>query len=161
MNIFIAKNKTQMGPYSPEQVISMLNSGLLEKHDLYWHEGMLDWAPVAALKQSAPIPAPSAFQVSQPRYPQTPPQQQYPSQINPNRSPTQQKSRVAYIVLGFFLGGLGIHNFYAGYTGKGLAQLLLTIFSAALAFIPLIVVGVWVLAEICTVTKDAQGVPFE
>ncbi|MBQ3218003.1 MAG: TM2 domain-containing protein [Akkermansia sp.] len=26
------------------------------------------------------------------------------------------KSRLAYILLGVFLGSLGIHNFYAGYT---------------------------------------------
>ena len=49
MEIYIAKNKTQMGPYDIGQVTQMLQSGILEKHDLYWHEGMLDWAPVASL----------------------------------------------------------------------------------------------------------------
>jgi hypothetical protein len=34
---------------------------------------------------------------------------------------TPTKSRVAYVLLGLFLGGLGIHNFYAGYTGKAVA----------------------------------------
>ena len=28
-------------------------------------------------------------------------------------------SKVAYVLLGIFLGGLGIHNFYAGYAGRG------------------------------------------
>ena len=68
-----------------------------------------------------------------------------------------QKSRLAYILLGLFLGGLGIHNFYAGYTGKGIAQLLITILSGG--FLAL-VVWIWVIIEICTVTKDAQGVDF-
>lgn len=27
------------------------------------------------------------------------------------------KSRLAYILMGLFLGGLGVHNFYAGYNG--------------------------------------------
>ena len=40
---------------------------------------------------------------------------------------TQPKSRLIYILLALFLGGFGVHNFYAGYTGKGVAQLLLTI----------------------------------
>ena len=35
------------------------------------------------------------------------------------------KSRLAYILLAILLGTLGIHNFFAGYTGKGIAQLLM------------------------------------
>jgi len=49
MEIYIAKNKTQMGPYDLGQITQLLQSGILVKHDLYWHEGMLDWAPVASL----------------------------------------------------------------------------------------------------------------
>ena len=67
------------------------------------------------------------------------------------------KSRLAYILLGIFLGGLGVHNFYAGYTGKGVAQLLLSLLS--LGFLSL-VVYIWVIIEIITVTKDAKGIPF-
>ena len=70
------------------------------------------------------------------------------------------KSRTAYVLLGLFLGYLGIHNFYAGYTGKGVAQLLLCLFSPVLFFIPLLVLFVWTLIEICTVTQDAQGIRF-
>lgn len=32
-----------------------------------------------------------------------------------------QKSKLAAGLLGIFLGGLGIHNFYLGYTGKAVA----------------------------------------
>lgn len=39
------------------------------------------------------------------------------------------KSKVAAGLLGIFLGGLGIHNFYLGYTGKAVAQLLITLVS--------------------------------
>ena len=69
------------------------------------------------------------------------------------------KSRVAYVVLGLFLGGLGIHNFYAGYTAKAGAQLLITVLTGWL-IVPLIAVGIWVLIEICTIRQDAQGVQF-
>ncbi len=67
------------------------------------------------------------------------------------------KSRIAYILLAIFLGPLGIHNFYAGYTGKGIAQLLISLISFGF-LAP--VVFIWNLVEICTVTKDAQGVDF-
>lgn len=66
------------------------------------------------------------------------------------------KSRVAYIVLGIFLGGLGVHNFYAGYNGKGIAQLLLTVLIGWLV-LPVIAVMIWVIIELCTVTTDANG----
>lgn len=69
MEIYIAKNKIQMGPYDIGQVTQMLQSGIMEKHDLYWHEGMLDWAPVAGLlkdhsppteqSKTLPIPPPT------------------------------------------------------------------------------------------------------
>ena len=67
------------------------------------------------------------------------------------------KSRLAYILLALFIGSLGVHNFYAGYTGKGIAQLLLTLIS--FGFLSPIV-WIWAIVEICTVTKDAQGVDF-
>lgn len=37
------------------------------------------------------------------------------------------KSKLAAGLLGIFLGGLGVHNFYLGNTGKAVAQLLLTL----------------------------------
>lgn len=66
------------------------------------------------------------------------------------------KSRVAYILLGLFLGGLGIHNFYAGYSGKGVAQLLLNIFFFWTIIVP-IAIGIWALIEVITVDHDAYG----
>jgi TM2 domain-containing membrane protein YozV len=69
------------------------------------------------------------------------------------------KNRVTFVLLGLFLGGLGIHNFYAGYTTKAVIQLLLSLFTWWLIF-PLVIVWIWVIVEICTVTEDAQSIPF-
>jgi len=66
------------------------------------------------------------------------------------------KTRLAYILLGLFLGGLGVHNFYAGYTSKGVIQLLVCLFTGWLV-VPLIFIWIWVLVEIVTVTHDAEG----
>jgi len=70
------------------------------------------------------------------------------------------KDRIAYILLGVFLGVLGVHNFFAGYTSRGVAQLRITILAGWL-IIPLVAVWIWVIVEICTVTQDAQGVPLQ
>ena len=67
------------------------------------------------------------------------------------------KSRLAYILLALFLGTFGVHNFYAGYTGRGIAQLLLSLISFGLLS-PIIFI--WAIIEICTVTKDKNGVNF-
>lgn len=70
------------------------------------------------------------------------------------------KSRVTYVLLGFFLGSFGIHNFYAGYTGKAVAQLLITLLISWWLIIPIFLIWIWVIVEICTVTEDAHGLKF-
>ena len=65
------------------------------------------------------------------------------------------KSRLAYILLGIFLGSFGIHNFYAGYTNKAVIQLLITLVSCTtLSWVSFI----WAIVDIVTVTTDANGV---
>jgi len=44
------------------------------------------------------------------------------------------KSKLVAGVLGIFLGGLGLHNFYLGRTKRGLTQLLVTLVASALTF---------------------------
>lgn len=81
--------------------------------------------------------------------------------INATFDPTA-KSRIAYILLGIFLGGLGVHNFYAGYTGRAVAQLLICLIVGSLTCgIGAIPVWIWVIVEICTVTVDASGKPLQ
>lgn len=70
--------------------------------------------------------------------------------------PQSKKSRTTYALLGIFLGVFGVHNFYAGYTTWGVIQLLITLFTGWLIF-PLLVVIIWNISEVCTVTKDANN----
>ena len=77
----------------------------------------------------------------------------------------EQKSKLAAGLLGIFLGGLGIHNFYLGYTKRGLAQLLITILGGCLIIGPM-AAGIWGLVEgimIITgnINTDANGVPLK
>ena len=66
------------------------------------------------------------------------------------------KSRLAYILLAFFLGCLGIHNFYSGHTKHGVIKLVLLLACG----LGLVVSPIWSIVEMITVTKDAQGVQF-
>ena len=75
--------------------------------------------------------------------------------------PAQQKSKIAAGILGILVGFLGIHNFYLGYTGKGIAQLLISVLSLGLLS-P--ISGLWGLIEgilILTgsINVDATGIP--
>jgi TM2 domain-containing membrane protein YozV len=69
-----------------------------------------------------------------------------------------EKSRGVFIILGLFLGCLGIHNFYAGYYGRGAAQLLITIFLGWI-YIGFIITGIWAIIELFVVDTDALGTP--
>lgn len=76
-----------------------------------------------------------------------------------NNSTVTQKSRTAYVLLALFLGGLGMHNFYAGYFGRGITQLLICIFLGWLIF-PIVILFIWILIEVFTVKQDPNGQPF-
>jgi TM2 domain-containing membrane protein YozV len=69
--------------------------------------------------------------------------------------PSPPKSRTAYILLGIFLGIFGVHNFYAGYTGRGAIQLSITI---STLFFGAIVSWIWAIVEVCIVDRDSQNV---
>jgi TM2 domain-containing membrane protein YozV len=116
--------------------------------------------------------------------------------MNPPHTPqqviyvTQGKSRVSYILLALFFGGLGFHDFYAGYTGKGLLKIIVSVLGVLFTFVggvgavamaaggeltdtnpapalmPLFGMAMlglqsfYVLIQIFTVNRDSKGVPF-
>lgn len=75
------------------------------------------------------------------------------------------KSKIAAGLLGIFLGGLGIHNFYLGYTKKAVVQLLLCLVGGVLTFGVLsYIVGIWGLIEgililVGKIAVDGKGNP--
>lgn len=71
------------------------------------------------------------------------------------------KSKIAAGLLGIFLGCFGVHNFYLGYTGKAVAQLLITVLSC---FILSFASAIWGLIEgililVGNINVDAEGNP--
>lgn len=49
MQIYLARNNEQAGPYTLEQVNQMLANGQVVLADLAWHEGMTQWQPLGEL----------------------------------------------------------------------------------------------------------------
>lgn len=73
------------------------------------------------------------------------------------------KQWIVALLLAFFLGPFGIHNFYLGYTTKGIIQLVLTI-----TVIGIFVSGPWALIDFIMLimrsgsyATDAQGQPLQ
>lgn len=71
MQIYLARNNVQAGPYSLEQVNAMLADGQVEMSDLMWHAGMQNWQSVGEMTHNnryynPPIvqPAPTPAQVN-------------------------------------------------------------------------------------------------
>jgi hypothetical protein len=71
------------------------------------------------------------------------------------------KSKIIAALLGIFLGVFGVHNFYLGYTGKAVAQLLITVLTCGLGAIASeiwgIVEGIMILTG--SINTDAEGNP--
>ncbi len=61
-------------------------------------------------------------------------------------------------LLGIFLGGWGVHNFYLGYTGKAIAQIVLT-FCFGIGAIWGLIEGIMILCG--KISTDAKGVPLK
>lgn len=71
---------------------------------------------------------------------------------------SKQKSKFIAGALAILLGTLGIHNFYLGYTKKGVAQLLLFVFWLGwVSFLWSIVEAIMIFTG--SISTDAKGVP--
>lgn len=94
---------------------------------------------------------------------QMPPQSYYPPYNVPYQIPYgyTQKSKVAAGILGILLGTFGVHNFYLGYTGKAVAQLLLSLLTCFMAtpitFIWGLIEGIMILTG--SIRTDGRNVP--
>jgi TM2 domain-containing membrane protein YozV len=131
-------------------------------------------APAAQYQQQSPAapqyqnypPAPPQYQApgaQQQFHGQYPQMSQQPPMPNPAYGYPQPKSKLAAGLLGIFLGGLGIHRFYLGYTTIGVIQIVLTvllgIFTFGLVGLWGLIEGIMILAGASYFQRDANGIP--
>ena len=103
--------------------------------------------PVAPVQQAAPTEMAAAPVIEQPV---APVQQAAPVQSG-------AKSKVAAGLLGLFLGGFGIHNFYLGNSKKGAIQIVVTLVTCGLGSWWGFIEGIMILAG--SIKTDANGNP--
>lgn len=131
------------GPVEATLLREWIAQGRVNAATLVQTEGSPDWKPLSAWPEFAG--ASSARMV--------PP-------VIPGAVPA--KSKVVAGILGILLGSFGVHRFYLGYTGIGLAQLLLTVLSCGALWIGTliwgVVEGVLILCG-SGITTDAEGRP--
>lgn len=134
--------------YTPTvQQLAVQQAAAVQGYQPSRYSGPLGLSQAAA---AAPAQAAAAMPVG---VPPTPVANSYAQPV----SGTTYKSRTTFIVLGIFLGGLGIHNFYAGYTGRAVGQLCLTVLTLGTLGM---VSWIWAIVEICIVEKDSTGQRF-
>ena len=104
-----------------------------------------------------PGPPPPGFAPAPPRPPGYPGNSGYPAEFVVYVDPLA-KSRMTAGLLGIFLGALGVHRFYLGYTSIGVLQILVTIATCGIGGFWGIIEGVLILSG-SGIKTDADGRP--
>ena len=124
---------------------------------------MSDAPPPPGWNPSEQPPPPPTPSWSDPVAPAPP---QWGAQPQPGYQPMPvvndpRKSKIAAGLIAILIPGWGIHNFYLGYTGKGIAQLVLTLTCIGYIFSAIwsIVEGIMILTG--SINTDASGVPLK
>ena len=137
MNVTVTRNGQNFGPYTIEQANALLLSGQLRSADMAWYEGAANWMPLNSIAGIINVPPPP------------------PPLGMPPQSDTDKRILPAFL-LAFFIGPLGIHRFYVGKTGSGVAMLVIS-----LTLFGLIVTGIWALVDwimiLCGSFTDGNG----
>jgi hypothetical protein len=107
MEIFIAKNDQQTGPFNVEQIQSMITAGMLNTTDMAWHAELSSWIPVHQLLGVCP-PIPKSMPSTKPEI----------------RPPTAKKGGdllgcVFFVVLMFLFLWMGVSGLALGVRSLG------------------------------------------
>jgi TM2 domain-containing membrane protein YozV len=131
------------GPVELDELRRLYSAGQIRIDTYVIEETGATWRPLSAfiIPELPPIPPPPL-----------------PRRGSP---PPERRSKLAGGLLGIFLGWLGVHNFYLGYYGRGVAQVLL---SLGCCFVLAPLVSIWGLIEgilILTgsISTDGNGDP--
>ena len=96
-------------------------------------------------------------QYNQQQYQQPMGNQQYNPQFQQQPMMPGAKSKMAAGLLGIFLGGWGVHNFYLGNTSRGVIQIVVSLVTCGLGAWWGLIEGILILCG--NINTDAQGRP--
>ncbi len=80
-----------------------------------------------------------------------------PPAVGPDGRPL--KSKMTAGLLGIFLGSIGVHRFYLGYAGIGIAQIVVTFATCGIGAIWGLIEGIMILTGSPSFSTDAEGRP--
>ncbi len=101
-------------------------------------------------------PVQNMGQQPMPGYGQPMGQQPMPGSVPPG---VEQKSKIVAGLLGIFLGGWGIHNFYLGNTSRAVIQIVVTLVTCGIGSVWGLIEGIMILCG--SIKTDANGVPLK
>lgn len=137
MKITVRHGESNLGPYPLSEVNRLLREGGLSPNDLAWVEGTPDWTRLGSVPGVTAGPPPL-------------------SRAMVDGEPVSDRLVLPAFLLAFFVGVFGVHRFYVGKTGSGVAMLVLTI-----TVIGSLVTVVWATIDwiliVCGVFRDAEG----
>lgn len=156
-NHYVVIDGEAKGPFTISQLQSMWKTGILNLKTQHFMDGYTEWMPIEHILEDL---EPKTTVTHKIPYQPAP---AYPSRrVRATNAGVVTvhipKSRGIYIILGIFLGLLGVHNLYAGRFGSGVAQLLIAVLTGWL-ILPLFAVGLWVLIDLILVDRDGNGKP--
>jgi TM2 domain-containing membrane protein YozV len=135
--ITVRQKDQNYGPYSLHEVNSMLISGRLDHDDLAWIEGTPDWTSLRAVPGVVSVPP-------------LPPRMGHGDQENDYDPDCSDRKILPAFLMAFFVGVFGIHRFYVGKTGSGLAMLLISV-----TVVGLFITGIWALIDWIMIVSGA------
>ena len=133
----IGADGRQYGPINVEQLRQWITEGRANAHTLVQPEGGVEWKPLASFPEFSPPLA---------------------SPVPPVLATPRRRSKIAAGLLGIFFGGFGVHRFYLGYVGVGIAQIIVTVATCGIGQLWGFIEGILILAG-STITTDARGEP--
>lgn len=137
----IGADGRQYGPISADQLQQWIAQGRANAQTMAQVEGSTEWKPLASFPEFATQVSAAAV----------------PPLMQP---PDLRKSRLVAGLLGVLLGGLGVHRFYLGYIGIGVAQIVVTFVTCGVGYIWGLIEGILILVG-SGITTDAEGRPLK
>jgi TM2 domain-containing membrane protein YozV len=132
----------QYGPVNPDLLRQWIREGRANGQTLLQAEGAADWRPASSFPEFADLCGAAAV----------------PPLLGP--APDLRKSKLVAGLLGVLIGGFGIHRFYLGYIGIGVAQIVVTLATCGCGALWGFIEGILILVG-SSITTDADGRPLK